>query len=368
MIWLSEQASNSSNNELKEAAKSAFNMVMDRTVDYPLELECWLPKEHNILSNSILESSDSKFTPPTGSGHIETVQKPSTTVDIPDNGFMNMFLQWSLQNKNFRLETLRDSSQDVTLWFERFELQTPGWTDETRAMQVVTLFEDDALQKFRQMINGKTSYFKIKDNLIRNFKQDRTGDIQCEFYGAKQRPDETVEKFSNRLIRYTNEVNEQEKVIMEKRLINVFVRGLVPSLKKILTTNSSNDFDELVRIAKRIEQYEREEQEVASVEANIENISAVKETDIKKSTCLICDKDNHETANCFKLKSAKDFVNNTQRPTIKREIRDKKEPKPSTKEYCSYCKKSYHSMKIVECGWVFVPNVAKLVILLTNVI
>ncbi|CAF1041152.1 unnamed protein product, partial [Brachionus calyciflorus] len=142
-----------------------------------------------------------------------------------------------------------------TLWFKRFELQTPRWTDETRAMQVVTLFGDDALQ-------NKT----VQATLY-------------EFYGAKQRPDETVEKFSNRLIKYTNEVNEQDKVIMEKRLINVFVRGQVPSLKKILTTNSSNDFDELVRVAKRIEQSEREEQKVTSLEANIENISAVKETD-----------------------------------------------------------------------------------------
>ncbi|RNA15425.1 hypothetical protein BpHYR1_019283, partial [Brachionus plicatilis] len=188
---------------------------------------------------------------------METAQKPATTVDIANKDFMNMFMQWSLQNKNFRLETLRDSSQDVTLWFERFELQTPEWTDETRAIQVVTLFEDDALQKFRQMKNGKSSYSKIKENHIRNFKKDRTGDIQCDFYGAKQRPDETVEKFSNRLIRYRNEVNEQEKLILEKRVINVFVRGLIPSLKKILATNSSNDFDELVRIAKRIEQCER---------------------------------------------------------------------------------------------------------------
>ncbi|CAF0965222.1 unnamed protein product [Brachionus calyciflorus] len=78
MIWLSEQANN-------------------------CKLECWLPKEHKILLNSIPESIDSKLTPLIGSGHIETVQKPNTTVDIPNNDFMNMFMQWSLQIKNFSL-------------------------------------------------------------------------------------------------------------------------------------------------------------------------------------------------------------------------------------------------------------------------
>ncbi|RNA15426.1 hypothetical protein BpHYR1_019284 [Brachionus plicatilis] len=33
MIWLSEQAKNNSNEKVKEIAKTAFNMVMDRTVD-----------------------------------------------------------------------------------------------------------------------------------------------------------------------------------------------------------------------------------------------------------------------------------------------------------------------------------------------
>ncbi|CAF0717111.1 unnamed protein product [Brachionus calyciflorus] len=305
MIWLSEQANNNRNQKRKKQRK-----------------------QHSICS-------DSKLILPSGSGQIKTAKSTSTTVD----DFINIIMKLSIQNKNFKLEILNNSGQDANFWFEQFELQTPRWTDDTRPIKVVTLFQDDDLQKFRKIKIGNTSFAEKKENLKINFKQDRTSDIQCDFYVAKQRPDETVEKFSKRLINYTNEVIEQEKVIMEKSLINVFVRGLVPSLRKILATSTSNDFDELVRVAKLIEQYEREEKETTSLVANIENISLAKETELKKSTCIICDKENHETANCFELKSAKDFVKNKQRKLYKRVIRDKKEEIPNTKEYCSYCNK-----------------------------
>ncbi|RNA20563.1 hypothetical protein BpHYR1_024565 [Brachionus plicatilis] len=132
LIWLSEMAAKSENQFIKESASTTFGLVMDRETDYPVELNYWI-----------------------------TNQKQGN-------------------------KTLRDSSQDVTLWFERFELQTPRWTDEARSTQVVTLFEDDALQKFRLMKTNKSSYLAIKRNLITNFKHDRTSDIQCDFYRAKQ--------------------------------------------------------------------------------------------------------------------------------------------------------------------------------------
>ncbi|RNA10880.1 hypothetical protein BpHYR1_026332 [Brachionus plicatilis] len=53
---------------------------------------------------------------------------------------------------------------------------------------------DKILFILKQMKNGKATYSKIKENHRGNFKQDRTSDIQFDFYGAKQLPDETLEK------------------------------------------------------------------------------------------------------------------------------------------------------------------------------
>lgn len=345
LIWLSEMAAKSENHIIKESASTTFGLVMDRETDYPVELNYWITDQKQMNSSDF---RDSKLTATIDQNHTKPLkedekQRTNQTQQVKEMEFLKYFFEWNIQNKQFRIETLRDSSQDVTLWFERFELQTPGWTDEARSSQVVSLFEDDALQKFRLMKTNKSSYLAIKRNLITNFRHDRTSDIQCDFYGAKQRADESVEKFSNRLLRYTNEVNEMEKEIMEKKLANVFLRGLTPSLKKIISISAGKDFDELVRIAKRVEQCEKEEQEITSIEAGIESINYIRNNQEQgkkdKVVCVICDKNNHETAKCFKLKSVKDFIKN----------QSKQENKESTKSqkgyqnlFCSHCNRPNH--------------------------
>ncbi|RNA20562.1 zinc knuckle [Brachionus plicatilis] len=137
-----------------------------------------------------------------------------------------------------------------------------------------------------------------------------------------------------------------EKETMENMLANVFLRGLNPSLKKIISISAGKDFDELVKIAKRVERCEKEEQENTSIEAGIESINSIRndkeQTKKNKVVCVICDKNNHETAKCFKLKSVKDFIKN-----------QSKSPKPEDKEFtksrreypnlfCSHCNRPNH--------------------------
>ena len=77
--------------------------------------------------------------------------------------------------------------------------------------------------------------------------------IKAEFYSARQRPDEDIDKFGHRLLRYINEVTPSEKALLEYDLIEVFRNGCVAEIRKFLTQSNTESFHEIWTIAQRIE-------------------------------------------------------------------------------------------------------------------
>ncbi|RNA05712.1 hypothetical protein BpHYR1_018585, partial [Brachionus plicatilis] len=103
--------------------------------------------------------------------------------------------KYAILNRSIRIETLRNGTQNVRDWFERFELQTSRWEDEERHHEVVGILEGLALEKLKLMTNRK-DYRSIKDHLINNLSASyRPKNVKIEFYSAKQRPDEDIEQF-----------------------------------------------------------------------------------------------------------------------------------------------------------------------------
>lgn len=69
-----------------------------------------------------------------------------------------------------RIENLKNSSQNVFEWFNRFEIQTSRWNDKDRGLEVHCYFEDMALSKY-QLINpqDRFNYQVIKKHMIETF-------------------------------------------------------------------------------------------------------------------------------------------------------------------------------------------------------
>ena len=66
-------------------------------------------------------------------------------------------------NKQLRLETLKNDSQDIQEWFSKYERQTTQWSDEERGHDVPAWFEDSALRFWELMnTNDRYNYENIK--------------------------------------------------------------------------------------------------------------------------------------------------------------------------------------------------------------
>lgn len=58
--------------------------------------------------------------------------------------FSSLLEQINKSYRQLRLDTLKDTSQDVITWFKKFEEQTPRWIEEERGETVISWFEDYA--------------------------------------------------------------------------------------------------------------------------------------------------------------------------------------------------------------------------------
>lgn len=371
MKQVSRASENCTNHEIQELALSVFDLVCNVMEDIPQELEVWRTNEEEV--ENINENTSSKLTPTNNTQQVSsqnsTTNPTSSNTDTEINKTVDLSLknndltilinQISKNYKQLRLETLRDSSQDVITWFETFEFQTPKWSDEERAETVRTWFEDYAMEKYRQMKSNKLSYQAIKKYMINCLREHKDKDLLLTFYGAKQEHGESVEKFSFRLVRYLNEADGIEKTVMKSKLWSVFSEGVNTDIKQILVSNTSKDFDQLVKLAKQIEKCQKEklvENQINSVSESVNSLNIRKEPvqtkqSIPKDTnlqCSLCDKNNHSTENCFSLQKAKSLLKNNssgsnQRKFSNTRFRTTTLTRPIDK--CSFCQKQGHLFK-----------------------
>ncbi len=75
-----------------------------------------------------------------------------------------------LTTKQLRLETLKNSSQNVRDWFNIFDIQTLQYTYEQKGFEVVKWFEDIALHFWKMMpSNNRHDYKQIQEYIIGKF-------------------------------------------------------------------------------------------------------------------------------------------------------------------------------------------------------
>ena len=331
--------------ELKNVANEALKRFISKNigVDDGIRKLALMMDASAKLSEKSGDDSDDEFVDP--KEEIETKEDPHTEKVSKRNTKeldADTLYKFAILNRSIRIETLRNGSQNVRAWFERFELQTSRWDDEERRHEVVSLLEGLALEKFKLMTDSK-EYKTIKDHLIKNLSSSyRPKNVKIEFYSARQRPDEDVEQFGHRLLSYMRELNEEDKKEVEKHLTEVFIDGTELEVQKQIVTEKSKKFELVWKKAKQIEKCVGKRDE--SFNSIGEQVNAVKfNSNLKEKTstsdkeCIFCGK-NHFTVDCFQYKK---YLETKSTKHVRFDNSGAKSYQ--RKLYCSICKMDNHT-------------------------
>lgn len=196
-----------------------------------------------------------------------------------------------------RIDCLRSRDQNANDWFDKFDILTRKWSEEDKGIEVAAYFEDIALQKYKLMSENKYDYNSIKSYMIRKFQsEDYAYSLKSDFYSAKQKQDEDVEKFGHRLLKYINESPENQKESMRSDLASVFRKGCELSIQKQLCSNRNASFRDLWAVAKNIEKCNDKQEELSLNQ--IKETTPVSAVNSNSSKCYNCQQDGHFSKDC----------------------------------------------------------------------
>lgn len=286
---------------LTEKARQAFNEVSKKT-ELPEEIvDQWIVEFKDVADEDTLPPLEIL-------NKSEIVRKNELANIIPTNDsiFISTMAQMahSMQiSQPLRIDSLKNSTQNVRTWFEDFERHTIQWNKNDKGFKVPTYFDDVAVRKWRLMVEkDKYNYEAIKKYMISKLQSRDDDTVYCtraQFYTIKQEINETVEDFQYRLCQCKQDWPQHEHITFENDKSRVFLKGLQAEIRLQMATVSTTHFNELIKIAKQVEQSIKQRQELNTLEASI---AAPITTEIKRDTnqikCYLCHKDGHIARNC----------------------------------------------------------------------
>ena len=244
--------------------------------------------------------SDSEYTSAAESGDEESVHKTQADHIMQELICgLKSFAESNRTNKRLRIETLKNSTQDVQEWFGKFERQTVLWQEQEKGHEIPSWLEDNALRYWELIPNEeKYNYSKIKETLLNKFRTtDSSFQAKTNFYSIRQEPQESIDEFTYRLFKCKRDWPLSEHRLFDQDVAQIFKKGLHPEISKQLVAVLTNDVHEIIQKAKEVETIiTLENQNKTIVSAPIHNVSDV--LDQKQIKCYNCQKDGHLARNC----------------------------------------------------------------------
>jgi uncharacterized protein YegP (UPF0339 family) len=206
----------------------------------------------------------------------------------------------ALNKPNLRIETLKSSSQNPTNWFDQFEILTKKWDSRTRGLEVASYFEDIALQKYKLMRKEESeNYEKIREFMIQRLRPaNHQFVVKSEFYSARQKAEESIERFGTRLLEYVKESGPEDRCVLSGDLSKVFRNGCRASIRQFLTVVGHElPFEMLWAKAREIEKSLKESEKEFSLNSVDEGVNAASER--QPIRCYKCSNVGHMAKDCL---------------------------------------------------------------------
>ena len=290
---------------------------------------------------------------------LETTQHPASTHTQAIDSLGSIFEKMGnafLSNKPLRLDTLKNPTQNVREWFNKFEIQTVQYDTTQKGFEVIKWIEDTAFHYWQMMPpHQRYNYIYIKEHLIKKFTSpDQYFHSKASFYSMKQETHETVDEYAYRLYSCRQDWPTSDLNTFDTDLLKVFKHNVNPEIAKQLVTAHFNSFDSLTQKARSIEKLIKVSTESTTIESPIftSNTNTPSKTNncfkcqdtghiakdcptktapakpgVNKLFCVICGKTNHLAIKCFQWK---------------RSIKRTDYPHNNTKQYCTHCKRNNH--------------------------
>ena len=189
---------------------------------------------------------------------------------------------------NLRLDNLELPSQDVTEWFYRFEIQTRGWTEENRGLEVAKFFNGIVLDEYLNMdLNRAHRYLDIKDHMLRAFGEKGRNNLS-KFVNARQKPGEKFRDFGYRLKNIIEKAECRQKPVLREELVDKLKKSCVSEIRNVLLFTKLDTFEEIIEAGTEVEtEYDRlktkkEEILIEDLRREVENLKKEKRVELMR--------------------------------------------------------------------------------------
>jgi hypothetical protein len=161
------------------------------------------------VQNNIASNNGNRNVMPIQNNYNDTLDTLNQTNIIPIETMMQQEMWNTLralstsiaEQRPLNIDKLKNSKQNVVVWFETFDRQTVKWTYQNKGKEVTMWLAENALYHWEMIPEQlKYDYTSVRTHLIDKLRPtDQNFKIKQDFYSAKQRLDESVEQFAHRI-------------------------------------------------------------------------------------------------------------------------------------------------------------------------
>jgi len=217
---------------------------------------------------------------------------------------MNSLIEAMQMNTNLEgiIEPLKNTVRDPMEWFSHYDMITGArnWSSEIKARMLRTKLKGTSARVFKSLSPAEQNdYNTVKKRICEELRpRDSKLTASVDYFGAKQKIDESVGDFEHRLSKLRKRADLK---IDNERMVEIFISGLLPQLRVSCAQFRHANYDEVVLAAKDHEQIlpSPEEVEINAINSRFE---AGKTEKYSKPVCFYCKAEGHTKTDCKKWK------------------------------------------------------------------
>lgn len=181
---------------------------------------------------------------------------------VPTDPLVTDMSKLSIGAKKVIIEKFTGTEEDPEEWFDLYQMlaKAEGWNNELMAIKIPSnLAETPALVYQTMTVADKKDFDKIKEEMIKKFGTNHSH--ESNFFAFKQKDTDSVVEYSLKLEKLGLRAFGSSTGTRTK-IIEAFKKGVVHRIKKgLIQTSATASFEELVSIAKKIEEVYKENKE-----------------------------------------------------------------------------------------------------------
>jgi hypothetical protein len=269
------------------------------------------------FNNSPIQQQIQRVHSPLPTPHVHS--STASPVIVSDHGSTNYHCN--------TIDYYYGTEDDLDAWFRTFDrvARASNWNNIIKAQKFPIWLKGKALAVFEQQPRYvQDDYDTCRQIMIRELQTKTVSEEVAEFYQRKQQENESVDEYVDDLRRMVDKCfNRMPVEERSNTLLQRFIDGIKPELRRGLTVSRPKDIVEAVQLARRLDKIDRDVSLINAVQQSTPATSNQQRFRQRSQSaprtpkrvqfnghCLNCNKYGHKASECYRRRSQSTGRNN----------------------------------------------------------